>query len=399
MNVAERVAIVSASATPVGRLTPRDDRLWDGFDHDVLGGVVLDALGQIGIANHQIGSVVFTAPPPPTRQLGFATFMCAQLGLRPNAQLAQVQEMGITGGLAFDQAASDILLGRADYALALGVAIQSQGDATQAMDHSLRVVGDVDFQSPFGMTPIAWYAFDMCRYLHETGVKREDIAAVACKSRQWSAGNPLAQFREPLSLEQVLSQPPVVAPLGRLDVPARADGAICLVLCTERRAQALGVPYVVVSGRGFASEGFHQIGDHPHDMTAFPAATAATRRALGEAGKTLDQLDLAELYAPCTITEVLVSEACGFFGRGEGAIAAREGRTAPGGDTPINTSGGCLARGHPPSLTALYGLLELREQLLGLAGDRQINAAECGLHVCELGNYNAALSHIVERPA
>ncbi len=108
---------------------------------------------------------------------------------------------------------------------------------------------------------------------------------------------------------------------------------------------------------------------------------------------------MAELYAPCTITEVLVSESIGFFPRGHGAAAAREGRTGPGGDVPINTSGGCLARGHPPSLTALYDLLELREQLLGRAGERQVPGAAHALAVCELGNYNAALAHVLERLA
>ena len=87
------------------------------------------------------------------------------------------------------------------------------------------------------------------------------------------------------------------------------------------------------------------------------------------------------------------------FPRGYGAAAAREGRTGPGGDRPLNTSGGCLARGHPPSLTALYGLLELREQLLGRAGVRQLQSVQRGLHICELGNYNAALAHVVERLA
>ena len=72
---------------------------------------------------------------------------------------------------------------------------------------------------------------------------------------------------------------------------------------------------------------------------------------------------------------------------------------ARGGRRPINTSGGCLSRGHPPSLTALYGLLELREQLLGNSGERQVKNAKRGLHVCELGNYNAALSHVLEAGA
>lgn len=394
-----RVAIVGAAATPVGRLAPRGGAMADGFEHDVLATVVLRALAEAGIRPRDVGSAVFTQAPPTTRQLGFGTFFAARLGIRPTAQLAEVQQMGITGGLAFSQAAADVQLGHADFALALGVAIQSGADSATAMDHSVRVVGDVDFQSPFGITPIAWYALDAVRYLHETGATREDIAYVALKSRAFAAMNPLAQFREPLGLAEILAQPMVVEPLGRLEVPARADGAICLVLCSEARARALGLTAVVVGGRGFASDGFHQMGDVPHDITAFPAARLASEAALREAGIGLTELDLAELYAPCTITEVLVSESLGFFARGEGAVAAREGRTGPGGERPINTSGGCLSRGHPPSLTGLYDLLELREQLLGRAGVRQVAGARRALAICELGNYNAALAHVLERLA
>lgn len=396
---APEAAIIAARAAPVGRLTPRGDELPDGFDHDVLAAVVLDALADAGLCPADIGSAVFTMPPPPTRQLGFATYMAAQLGIRCSGQLAEVQEMGITGGLAFDQAAADVLLGRANFALALGVAIQSGADSAEAMDHSLRVVGDVDFQSPFGLTPISWYAFDMVRYMYETGATRADIASVAVKSRRHALYNPVAQFRKTLTLEEVLAQRPIVEPLGLLEVPARADGAICLVLCAADRARELGVPFVTVKGRGFHSEGYHQIGDVAHDMTGFPAARIAAGRALDEASCKLADIHVAELYAPCTITEVLVSESIGFFARGRGARAAAQGESALGGRIPINTSGGCLSRGHPPSLTALYGLLELREQLLGAAGKRQVLGAARGMHVCELGNYNAALVHVLERAA
>jgi hypothetical protein len=43
-------------------------------------------------------------------------------------------------------------------------------------------------------------------------------------------------------------------------------------------------------------------------------------------------------------------------------------------------------------------LLELREQLLGSAGKRQVAGARLGLHTCELGNYNATLAHVLEGP-
>ena len=131
-------------------------------------------------------------------------------------------------------------------------------------------------------------------------------------------------------------------------------------------------------------------------MTDFVAARKATAQALAEAGMSLVDLNLAELYAPCTISEILVAEALGISARGRGGADAASGATAVGGRMPVNTSGGCLSRGHPPSLTGLYGLLELREQLLGLAGTRQVKDAQRALHCCELGNYNAALVHVLE---
>jgi acetyl-CoA acetyltransferase len=393
-----RVAILGAAATPVGRLAPRYDLTPPGLEHDILAEVAADAMDDAGIAPQAVDAAIFTQNPPTTRQLGFGTFMMAQLGLQCSGLVTEVGQLGLTGGVAFDQAAAQIQLGQADYALALGIVRQSLGDMNMAMDFGIRAVGDVNFQSPFAIPPIGWYALDCTRYMHEYGATRRDLAEVAVKSRRNAQHNPLAQFKDQLTVEDVLEQRPIVEPLGLLEVPARSDGAICLVLCSEDAARASGKPYVVVTGRGFYHDGHHQIGDHPHDMTGFPSAAEAVNNAMEQAGVTLKDIDLAELYAPCTITEVLVSEAIGLFPRGAGYRAVLDGITALDGQIPINTSGGCLSRGHPPQITGLYGLLELREQLLGRARDRQVNNATRGLHTCELGNYNATLAHVLEAP-
>ena len=393
-----RVAIVGAAATPVGRLAPRHGAMAPGLEHDVLAETAADAMAEAGIGPADVDAAIFTQNPPTTRQLGFATFMMAQLGLQCRGLVTEVGQLGLTGGVAFDLAAAQVQLGQADYALALGVVRQSLGDPGTALDFGIRAVGDVNFQAPFALPPIGWYALDCCRYMHEHGATRAEIAEVAVKSRRHARHDELAQFREPLDVASVLAQRPIVEPLGLFEVPARADGAICLVLCSEEQAQASGIPHVTVAGRGFSHEGCHQIGDHPHDMIAFPSAGKAAESALAQAGVALADIDLAELYAPCTITEILVTEAIGLFPPGQGVRALLAGETTLGGRIPVNTSGGCLSRGHPPQLTGLYGLLELREQLLGRAGERQVQSARHGLHTCELGNYNATLAHVLEGP-
>jgi acetyl-CoA acetyltransferase len=146
----------------------------------------------------------------------------------------------MTAGLAFEQAANDILLGRARVALALGVNFESATSAAEHMMNSMRATGDVDFQVPFGITPIAWYAMDAARYIHEHNSSRAELASVAVKNRRHASMNPLAQFRKPVTLEEVLAQPMIVEPLGLYEVPPRGDGATVLVLAEEDVARGLG---------------------------------------------------------------------------------------------------------------------------------------------------------------
>ena len=206
----------------------------------------------------------------------------------------------------------------------------------------------------------------------------------------------LAQFRKPITLDEVLAQRPIVEPLGLFEVPPRSDGAACIVITTEEHARELGVPYVLVRSRAFYHEGAHQISDTPGDMIAFNAAATASAAAYRDAGIGPADVDLAELYAPCTIVEVLASEAAGLVPRGQGARAAAAGETSLGGRIPIATSGGMTSRGHPSYATPLYNVLELADQLRGRSGSRQVKGAELALLMNELGNYNAALVHVLE---
>ena len=390
------VTIVGAAALPVGKWQSPPDADEQALEHEVLAGLVLDAVEDAGVERADIGSLAFAQCRPYTLQKYFATFMAHYLRLPCAGTVAEVLGNGMTAGLAFEQAANDILLGRSRVALALGVNFETATSAAEHMMSSMRAVGDVDFQVPFGITPIAWYAMDAARYIHDHGSSREELASVAVKNRRHAALNPIAQFRKPITLDDVLAQPMIVEPLGLYEVPPRSDGAVCLVLAEEDVARALGRPYVRVRSRGFFHEGAHQISEVPNDMTALVSAQTAGRAAFEAAGIAPGDIDLAELYAPCTIVEVLVSEALGLVPRGEGARRAAEGETSLGGRIPICTSGGLQSRGHPAYVTPFYSFIEVADQLRGRAGERQVAGAELALTSAELGNYNAALVHILE---
>ncbi|NSX17437.1 thiolase family protein [Cupriavidus taiwanensis] len=396
MSKPGRVAIIGASAIPVGRHQTADAEALHTLEHEVLLRLVLEATRDAGIEKRDIESLVFTLPRPYTRQKYLHTFMVGKLRLRCRGTVLEVMGNGMTAALALDQACNEILLGRARVALALGINMETAVSSAEHAMSSMRTTGDVDFHVPAGFTPIAWYAMDAARYMHEHGATREQLAAVAVKNRYHASLNPLAQYRKPVTVQEVMAQRPIVEPLGLYDVPPRGDGAACLVLASEDVARATGRPYVLIQGRGFQHDGSHQISDVPNDMIGFEAARAAALQAYADAGITAADLDLAEPYAPCTIVEILVSEALGLVPRGRGAIAALEGETTLGGRIPISTSGGLLSRGHPSYVTSLYNYVEIAEQLRGRAGERQVKDARWGVASGELGNYNAALVHVFE---
>jgi acetyl-CoA C-acetyltransferase len=391
-----RVALIGASAIPIGRHQTADEAALQTLEHEIMTRLVAEAVSDAGVNKEDIQSLVFTLPRPYTRQKYFHTFLMGQLRLACRGSVMEVMGNGMTAALAFDKACDEILLGRTDVALALGINMESAVPAAEHMMSSMRTTGDVDFHTSAGFTPIAWYAMDATRYMHEHGATREQLGAVAVKNRYHASLNPLAQYRKPITLEDVVNQRPIVEPLGLYDVPGRSDGAACLVLASEEVAKATGRPYALVRGRGFCHDGSHQISDVPNDMIAFESATKASHDAYAQAGIQPGDLDLAELYAPCTIVEVLVTEAIGVAAKGQGARAAFDGETRLGGRIPVSTSGGLTSRGHPAYVTSLYNYVELADQLRGRAGDRQVKDARWGLATGELGNYNAALVHVLE---
>lgn len=393
----KNVAIIGARGVPVGKIQSPPDAPFQIVEHEILAQLVARAVSESGVGKEMIDALVFSEPHVYTRQKYFSTFMTSYLGLTCHGAVMEVLGNGMTGGLAIDRAADEIRLGRARVALALGINMETATPASEHMNITLRATGDVDFHSPAGFTPISWYAMDATRYMYEYGATRAEFAAVAVKNRRHAAMNPLAQFRDPLSIEDVLASRPIVEPLTLLDVPPRSDGAVCIVLACEEVARELGRPYVRMRARGSYHEGVHQVSDRPNDMIAFNAAATASRSAYADGKISAADVNVSEIYAPCTIVEILVTEALGLTPRGGGARAAAAGETALGGRIPVNTSGGCQSRGHPARLTPLYNALELFEQLTDRAGDRQVKNAELGLMSCELGNYNAALVHILER--
>lgn len=213
------------------------------------------------------------------------------------------------------------------------------------------------------------YAADARAYLDRSEASIEDFAAVVSKTRYHGSLNPRAQFRAPVSLEEVLASRMIAPPLTRDMCSPIADGAACLVIASRgwRGASADAVAIrAMAMGAGVANRG--------SDLVRRTASSAYEA-----AGISPEDLDVLEVHDAAASAELEILEELGIAAEGEASQLVRSGSTRLGGALPVNTSGGLISRGHPIGATGAAQLVELVDQLRGRAGERQVADAKVGL--------------------
>jgi acetyl-CoA acetyltransferase len=108
------------------------------------------------------------------------------------------------------------------------------------------------------------------------------------------------------------------------------------------------------------------------------AAVESGQRAFAQAGVRAGDIDVVQLYDAFTINTILFLEDLGFCAKGEGASFVASGAIAPGGRLPVNTNGGGLSCTHP-GMYGLFTMVEAAVQLMGRAGDRQVDGARLAI--------------------
>jgi acetyl-CoA C-acetyltransferase len=132
------------------------------------------------------------------------------------------------------------------------------------------------------------------------------------------------------------------------------------------------------------------------DITFLESTARAAQQAYDQAKVGPGDIDLAEVHDCFTIAEICVTEALGFFEKGQGGKAVEDGATAIGGKIPVNASGGLKSKGHPVGATGVAQIHELVTQLRGKAGDRQVAGARRGLAQNMGGTGASSTVHILE---
>lgn len=213
---------------------------------------------------------------------------------------------------------------------------------------------EVRWGQPYGVGYSTYGALAMQRYMHESGATREQFAQLAVVSRANAAGNPLAVYRQPLTVDDYLGARMISDPLCMYDCDVPVDGAVAVVVSRRdngavgRSRRAIGIEAV-----GSAS-GFEACADMMWSRTDLEPS----------------DVDMAQVYDGFTILAVRWLEALGLVPRNEtGPFVEGGRRIALDGELPISTGGGQLSAGR---LHGYGALLEACIQLRGDGGARQV---------------------------
>jgi len=387
------IFVVGVGMTPFGRLLERSV-------YDMVGEAVGLALKDAGCNTADIGSAYYatltngqfqgqTAIPGPIAM--------RHLGIE-GIPVFTVENACASGSSAFNLATLALRAGSCDIALAVGVEkmnIPDKAKMFSAFDggwdvstveqnkKTLLAMGEGIVPPPGTVSERPYSVFmdvyaAICRnHMMRYGTTQRQIAAVAAKNHQHSVHNPLAQFRDPFSIEQVLASPPICYPLTTLMCSPISDGAAAVVLCNaaglKRLNGAAGRAIRVLAS--VIQTGSDRSLDEPQKIVACLAA----KKAYEQAGVTPSDVNVAEVHDASAIGEILNAESLMLVPFGEGGPAAERGDFTVGGRIPINPSGGLESKGHPIGATGLGQIHELVTQLRGEAGKRQVDNARVAI--------------------
>jgi acetyl-CoA acyltransferase len=370
--VSAAAAIVGAGLTPFGRFQERTlgDLGSEAVEQALRDAGVVAADIEMAFVANAVGAVT-------TGQVAVVGQVVMDRSGINGIPVYNVDNACAGSATALNLAAMAIRSGAADVVLAVGVEKLYSSDRTKTY-RGLNGAADVEWAATTGADLDAESVFMKAVYpqrLHaysgRYGLEPETLARIAVKNRSHAALNPLAQYRAPLTVAEVLSARVVSPPLTTLMCAPIGDGASAVVLMSAERARR-------------AQQRPTWICASTMSMGSPPGAGETTIRRLADAAYAQarvapEAVDVAELHDATAFTELLATEEVRLVERGAGASAALQGETALGGRVPVNPSGGLESRGHPVAASGLAQVAELVWQLRGEAGDRQVPGATIGL--------------------
>ena len=230
---------------------------------------------------------------------------------------------------------------------------------------------DPQWEYPYGVTFNGAMGLITNRYMHDTGATVEQLASITVSLRAWGALDPNSIFfGKPVTLEDVLESRMISTPLRAKECNFLADGAGAMVVTSHEIAQELGKPAAYELGHGVRFSGATPV--LREDVYWRNGYRESSQDALKQAGLSIDDMDLRQIYGAYPFTQCAALEGYGVCEIGEAAGIWAEGRCGPGGDLPCTTMGDATGRGHTGSGVSMAFYLDTVRQLRGEAGERQV---------------------------
>jgi acetyl-CoA acetyltransferase len=300
--------------------------------------------------------------------------VASSLGMSDLSLNVNMSAAGATASAAIQYAASAVAAGTANCVVYVHAdaplvdpTVRSSASYTSGTTGRTGGAGMRTVREAIGLSgPNALYALATRRHMDRYGTTSEQLGMVAVSQRQWAAGNPIARFRDPITIEDHQQSRIVCDPLHLLDCCMVSNGGIAFIVTSAERAKDLPQPPVYVLGWGQGHPVYSMASGCDFGLRTGAAQSGAT--ALKMAGVSTSDVDQAQIYDCYTFTVAITLEDYGFCTKGEGGPFVASGALGSGGSLPTNTGGGQLSGYY------LWGTTPLSEAVIqgrGQGGNRQ----------------------------
>ena len=355
MDLKDKYAIVGVGYTPQGKVP---DRTALSFHLEACANAIRDA----GLGSGDVdGLICYRHFQPAGGERDVTPYAIAQgLGLQPTylSQDANCSRSHLVHAI-----------GALESGLCKYVVLSYGGNGLSGGVMQGMLMEDAGDNAAFGhFGAAAGYALAARRAMHTTGTGPETWQRIAVGQRKWANLNPDATFYgKTLTPEAYMEGAYLIEPFRVPDCCLISDGGRACVITTAERARDLNQPPVLIMGLGQHNPSAYI--EQSDCMGGPTGARIAGEKAFRMAGITLDEIDACQIYDCFSYTVEVTLQDYGFFAPGEGRDWLAGGTIEPGGDMPVNTSGGQLSEAYFMGLTPLS---EGALQIMGRCGDRQL---------------------------
>ena len=344
---------------------------------DLVREAVQTVLEDTGISPDDIDGVVSGTMPSMMEGVAFTHFYFSDALRSVGKPILKTETCGTTGISLAITGYYWVASGLADVVMVVGSEKMFEGDSQATMS----TVVDPYYMRPFLAGAPGGLSMHAQMYTERHNLPEEKVREAAAKisvdHHKSAFDNPYAHIKENLTIDEVKNSRVICYPVRIWDVCPNSDGACAVIFASEEKAKKICRKPVWVKGLSYCGDEYW-FGDS--DPVIWQCAVDAAKQAYKMAGISdpVKELDVAEVYNPCTFLEMGHYECFGFCDFGQAADSILNGKFSRTGELPCTPSGGVLCT-NPIGATGLVRVAEAAMQVTGKAGEHQIDGAKLAL--------------------